>query len=116
MKHAREDYNRIQDPDEKIAEDEPVFLLRAKDPCSTAVIAAWADLAEQIGADAKLVENARDTVAAMLKWQRTHGFKVPDGPSNVITGQRSNIVPASRANARKVVEAMGDNAPEPVKA
>ena len=28
MKHARDDYNRIQDPAGKIPEDEPVFLLR----------------------------------------------------------------------------------------
>jgi len=31
MKHAREDYNRIQDPDEKIPDNEPVFLLRGQD-------------------------------------------------------------------------------------
>lgn len=30
MIHARPDYNRIQDPENKIPEDEPVFLLRAK--------------------------------------------------------------------------------------
>lgn len=29
MKHAGEDYNRIQDPENKIPADEPVFLLRA---------------------------------------------------------------------------------------
>jgi len=31
MKHAREDYNRIQDPENKIPEDEPVMLFRAQD-------------------------------------------------------------------------------------
>lgn len=31
MRHAREDYNRIQDPAGKIHEDEPVFLMRAQD-------------------------------------------------------------------------------------
>jgi hypothetical protein len=30
MKHARDDYNRIQDPAGLIPEDEPVFLLRAQ--------------------------------------------------------------------------------------
>ena len=31
MIHARDDYNRIQDPAGKIPADEPVFLLRAQD-------------------------------------------------------------------------------------
>jgi hypothetical protein len=31
MKHARADYNRIQDPAGLIHEDEPVFLLRGQD-------------------------------------------------------------------------------------
>lgn len=31
MKHAREDYNRIQDPAGLIPEDEPVLLVRAQD-------------------------------------------------------------------------------------
>ena len=31
MLHAREDYQRIQDPDDKIGEDEPVMLFRAQD-------------------------------------------------------------------------------------
>jgi hypothetical protein len=36
MLHARADYNRIQDPENKIPANEPVFLLRAQD-----VDAAW---------------------------------------------------------------------------
>lgn len=31
MKHAREDYNRIQDPAGLIPDGEPVFLIRGKD-------------------------------------------------------------------------------------
>lgn len=31
MKHARPDYDRIQDPAGIIPEDEPVFLLRGQD-------------------------------------------------------------------------------------
>ena len=31
MIHAREDYNRFQDPDNKIPQNEPVFLFRAQD-------------------------------------------------------------------------------------
>lgn len=38
MIHAREDYNRIQDPEGKIPDDEPVFLLRAQDELCVATI------------------------------------------------------------------------------
>lgn len=38
MWHFREDYNRIQDPESKIAEDEPVVLFRAKDRFFIAVV------------------------------------------------------------------------------
>lgn len=31
MKHARPDYDRFQDPENKIGEDEPVMLFRAQD-------------------------------------------------------------------------------------
>lgn len=31
MKHARKDYDRFQDPANKIPEDEPVMLFRAQD-------------------------------------------------------------------------------------
>ncbi len=46
MIHARPDYNRIQDPDNLIPDDEPVFLLRAKDRTAPAAVDAWANLAE----------------------------------------------------------------------
>jgi len=42
MIHARTDYDRIQDPEGKIAEDEPVFLLRAKDKFAPSTIRFWA--------------------------------------------------------------------------
>lgn len=55
MRHAREDYNRFQDPAQKdasllwvgctpIAEDEPVFLIRAQDISAPDVVAFWAML------------------------------------------------------------------------
>ena len=36
MKHARSDYDRIQDPDGKIPANEPVFLIRGQDVCAYA--------------------------------------------------------------------------------
>ena len=44
MKHARDDYNHIQDPANLIPADEPVFLIRAQDQVSGAAVRAWAHL------------------------------------------------------------------------
>jgi hypothetical protein len=44
MKHANKKYDRIQDPDGIIKEDEPVFLLRAQDSISPEVMRFWAAL------------------------------------------------------------------------
>lgn len=42
MRHARADYNRIQDPDGKIPDDEPVFLFRAQDELFEEVLRFYA--------------------------------------------------------------------------
>lgn len=42
MKHARDDYNRIQDPANLIPEDEPVFLLRGQDRTAGQIVRLWA--------------------------------------------------------------------------
>lgn len=44
MIHAREDYNRIQDPDGKIPEDEPVFLIRAQDTIGWKIVEEYVKL------------------------------------------------------------------------
>lgn len=82
MLHARDDYNRIQDPAGKIPENEPVFLLRAQDANAPTTVYEWANLAEQTGADPAIVEMARLHAARMIAWQRAHGCKVPDLPPN----------------------------------
>jgi hypothetical protein len=68
MKHAREDYNRIQDPEKKIPEDEPVFLIRAQDRASGLAVRAWADINISIGGDPKLSELAREHAKLMDDW------------------------------------------------
>ncbi len=79
MKHARDDYNRIQDPAGKIPADEPVFLLRGQDPLAAAIVRRWADYAEHIGASAEIVGLARGQADRMDEWRRTHRRKeVPD--------------------------------------
>ena len=81
MKHGREDYDRIQDPEDKIPADEPVFLLRAQDLCAPAAVEAWANLVEVALAAPQVVEAARSQAAEMRRWQREHhGTKLPDLP------------------------------------
>jgi hypothetical protein len=78
MLHARPDYNRIQDPANKIGEDEPVFLLRAKDKLAPDAVMYWADLLEDNDGDPELIKAARDHARLMVKWQSENTYKLPD--------------------------------------
>jgi hypothetical protein len=49
MRHAREDYNRIQDPAGKIPDDEPVFLFRAQDRFAWIFVKGYASLMYALG-------------------------------------------------------------------
>lgn len=80
MKHAREDYNRIQDPSHLIPEDEPVFFVRAQDVTAPFVVLHWAKLAERYGAKENIIQAAIAQAERMVEWQREHGWKVPDMP------------------------------------
>jgi len=44
MIHARADYNRIQDPENKIPENEPVMLFRAQDKHFDRVLRFYRDI------------------------------------------------------------------------
>ncbi len=80
MKHARPDYNRIQDPDGIIPEDEPVFLIRGQDKVGPAAVLDWARWAELAGAKPEIIESAKEQAVAMVHWQEAHGMKTPDLP------------------------------------
>lgn len=80
MKHARSDYDPIQDPRNLIPVDEPVFLLRAQDVIAPGLVSIWADIADVIGADQAIVNAAREQSIEMRKWQSIHKSKVPDMP------------------------------------
>lgn len=63
----------------RIADDEPVFLLRAQDQMAPGVIGVWCHSAEHRGTPKAKVAEAYDTAAAMRTWQEAHGGgKVPD--------------------------------------
>jgi len=81
MKHARPDYNRIQDPSHIIPEDEPVFLLRGQDIAAPDTVNWWATLVENLpGHNHEIADMARSQAKAMKEWQKIHGMKVPDLP------------------------------------
>lgn len=86
MKHARQDYNRIQDPTGKIPANEPVFLLRGQDICATFAIQAWAEEAEKRGADPEIIRKARTWAAEMITYQANVKSKLPDCPKYEVPG------------------------------
>jgi hypothetical protein len=76
MKHARDDYNRIQDPARLIPDDEPVFLLRGQDQFAAEVLRYYAYLVQRSkGHDEMLVQRTVDQAAAMDAWPKK---KAPD--------------------------------------
>ena len=75
MIHARDDYNRIQDPWARIPVTEPVFLLRAQDIHAAECVETWADLNDIAGGDTTMSDTARLQARLMREW---HKHKLPD--------------------------------------
>lgn len=71
MKHAREDYNRFQDPAGLIPEDEPVFLLRGQDKYAAAIVELYSTLVK----DAKVAAATKQLAQWMRDWPK---HKEPD--------------------------------------
>jgi len=78
MKHARADYDRIQDPEGKIADDEPVFIVRSKDKLAPSVMRHWAMLQRLIGGDPNMAQMVEDHAKMAEEWQVRNGCKVAD--------------------------------------
>lgn len=70
MIHARKDYNRIQDPENKIPEDEPVFLLRAQDQVAAEVVRIWVVLHLARGGDETIAVLAQRQAELMDEWPK----------------------------------------------
>ena len=69
MVHAREDYNRIQDPARKIPAEEPVFLLRAQDRTAVATLKFWITENERLpDKDQRAIDLARGHLKRMEEW------------------------------------------------
>lgn len=78
MKHAREDYSRIQDPSGLIPENEPVFLLRGQDVLAPKLLEEWADRLELNGGSKEMADLVRSHAKRMIEWQVNVKAKVPD--------------------------------------
>jgi hypothetical protein len=78
MKHARPDYNRFQDPEGKIPEDEPVFLIRGQDKVSASAVRAWAMLNEAAGGDPRATKAAVAHADLMDAWPKKKLADLPD--------------------------------------
>jgi hypothetical protein len=91
MKHARSDYDRIQDPAGKIGTDEPVFIARAKDKHFIPLLEWYRTLvAEDSAGDKRMLPLLDAHIKLASDWQFEHGCKTPDLPI-------TEDVPASEA-------------------
>jgi len=81
MLHARKDYAHIQDDTGKIAKDEPVFLLRAKDALAPDTLRFWAGLLLDQNGDSVAYKAAMKQAELMEDWQEENESKLPDMPS-----------------------------------
>jgi hypothetical protein len=61
-----------------MAEQEPVFVLRAQDQLAPVVIKIWALLAEGLGVSQEKVSEARFVAEDMEIWQLNNVRKIPD--------------------------------------
>lgn len=93
MIHAREDYQRIQDPAGRIAADEPVFLIRSTDVTGPDAVESWARLQYSAGGNREMARLAVEHAARMRGWQeaqpeRVHVADMPsDGAAATMQGQ-----------------------------
>lgn len=79
MKHGRTDYDaRIQDGENKIPADEPVFLIRGQDRYAARTVRHYADLLESAGAPPEQVEAVRRHALTITNWRPK---KLPDNPN-----------------------------------
>jgi hypothetical protein len=75
MRHARVDYDRIQDPSGLIPEDEPVFLLRGQDRHASSTLEHYAERLSAAGGDPQMVRLVLEHAGRMRAWPR---HKDPD--------------------------------------
>lgn len=88
MKHARSDYDRIQDPQGLIPDGEPVFLLRAQDKHFLPMLERYRTLVERdvdsdTNARLAISESVRQHIDLTTAWQAGNLQKAPDLPTDL---------------------------------
>lgn len=63
---------------QKAADDEPIFVLRAKDKHAPHVVRLWASLARETGCPGEKLREAQELAQKMEAWAGQHGSKFPD--------------------------------------
>lgn len=62
----------------RVAEDEPIFVLRAKDQLAEKAIEAWIHYAVVEGVPGKKIAEASLLQTKMIAWADKNGSKIPD--------------------------------------
>jgi hypothetical protein len=62
----------------KVAEDEPVFVLRARDKLAPLAVMDWIARAEMMGVSREKIDGAIDLLHKMWVWRAANGSKLPD--------------------------------------
>lgn len=68
MIHAREDYNRFQDPLNLIPQDEPVMIFRGQDKHTAKLCRVYANWVEKDNGDPEIVEAVRKQADRIDAW------------------------------------------------
>ena len=68
MRHARKDYDRIQDPAKLIPEEEPVFVIRGQDVVGPFVLKVWAVANWLAGGSQKASKLVWNWAGEMKRW------------------------------------------------
>lgn len=61
-----------------VADDEPIFVLRAKDIIAPGIVQAWKTAAQAKGVPAEKTREAERCRLQMLGWQAKYSAKMPD--------------------------------------
>ncbi len=80
MRHARKDYERFQDPENKIPKNEPVFILRGQDMFASDLLRVYALMLEESeqGYTKEEINLIKDWAKEMDSWKTK---KYPDFPT-----------------------------------
>ena len=84
MIHARTDYMRIQDPENKIREDEPVFLVRAQDNAFIETVTEWIKVHLSNGGDPAVGISVARHLGRAIAWREQNMTKNADAPHEVL--------------------------------